>query len=351
MNYRRSLIRVVTFLGGIYFFLEFVLPATIAGVEFGKYHSQISNGFIAIGTMAVGLGIIKLLMVHGSRMVFRRPGWPNSFALLASLFVMMIVTSLDWRETYQIASDADELAHLRDFGEVILKDDAEGTARQTLLERGALLSKAAREALLRTELRLNKVRDLFETIPAEEGAKLESDVDSLVRGVREGKQTLGFLDATVLANDSAAAREQIESVSARLAAVSSGYREVQNDAYKYSFSSKLYRFFFEGLFVALGSAMFSLLGFYIASEAYRAFRIRTAESTFMLLAAVAVMLGQIPFGIWIWEGFPELRNWLLSVPNSGAFRAIRIGAAVAGLVMAFRMWFSIESEYVKEEQA
>jgi hypothetical protein len=32
------------------------------------------------------------------------------------------------------------------------------------------------------------------------------------------------------------------------------------------------------------------------------------------------------------------------VPNSAAFRAIEIGSAVAALVMAFRMWLSIESE-------
>jgi hypothetical protein len=41
---------------------------------------------------------------------------------------------------------------------------------------------------------------------------------------------------------------------------------------------------------------------------------------------------------------PAVRQWLMEVPNSAAFRAIKIGSAVAGLVMAFRMWLSIESE-------
>ena len=35
-------------------------------------------------------------------------------------------------------------------------------------------------------------------------------------------------------------------------------------------------------------------------------------------------------------------------PNSAANRAILIGAEIAGLVMAFRMWFSIESDFEGE---
>ena len=97
--------------------------------------------------------------------------------------------------------------------------------------------------------------------------------------------------------------------------------------------------------------MFSLLGFYIAAAAYRAFRISSFEALLMMSAAVIVMLGQIPFGALISEYFPELRLWLLKFPSAGAFRAIKIGALIAGLGMAFRMWFSIESSsFVKEQQ-
>jgi hypothetical protein len=41
---------------------------------------------------------------------------------------------------------------------------------------------------------------------------------------------------------------------------------------------------------------------------------------------------------------PSIRQWLLEVPNSAAFRAIRLGAGVAGLMLAIRMWLSIESK-------
>jgi hypothetical protein len=71
-----------------------------------------------------------------------------------------------------------------------------------------------------------------------------------------------------------------------------------------------------------------------------------------------VVLGQIPFalfghgdtGQYFQELLPKIRLWLLTVPNSAAFRAITIGAEIAALVMAFRMWLSIESESFADKE-
>jgi hypothetical protein len=93
--------------------------------------------------------------------------------------------------------------------------------------------------------------------------------------------------------------------------------------------------------------MFALLGVYIGAAAYRAFRVRSLESGLMMATAVLVMLGQISFGesqaARAGVSLQDIRQWLLEVPNSAAFRAIRLGAGVAGLMLAIRMWLSIES--------
>jgi hypothetical protein len=129
-----------------------------------------------------------------------------------------------------------------------------------------------------------------------------------------------------------------------LGRMASAYQGIQEAAYRTSLLRRSYGLLFDGFFISLGAAMFSLLGFYICAAAYRAFRIRSMESALMMTAALLVMLGQIPFGLWISEALPGIRLWLLQVPSTGAARAIEIGASVAGLVMAFRMWLSIESE-------
>ncbi len=339
MNVRTGLIKLVTFLGGIYFFLEFVLPGTVFGVKIDAYHDQISNGFITVGAMAAGLGLINLLMQHGSRIVFRRREWVYSAALLAGLAVMIVVTFNDWSGTRRVAEEVAEITRLADFAERI-RSDGERQVEGVLpaAERNRVLREAAERLLARVEgesrgYDLGRFgaggidHGLARRYLAEAGAGAAA-----VRAALEKATATG----TDLAANTAAARA--------LRGVADSWRNLRNLEYEHSTPKHVYRLLFEGLFVSLGSAMFSLLGFYIAAAAYRAFRVRSAESSLMMIAAVLVMLGQIPFGVWIWSGLPDVRLWLLEVPNSAAFRAITIGAGVAGLVMAFRMWFSIESE-------
>jgi hypothetical protein len=112
---------------------------------------------------------------------------------------------------------------------------------------------------------------------------------------------------------------------------------------------------FNGLFQPLGATMFSVLAFYIASAAFRAFRVRTAEAVFMMAAAFVVMLGQVPVGYWLthWLPLPEhsslgylrfevLANWILNYWSMAAIRAIEFGIAVGALAMALRVWLSLE---------
>jgi hypothetical protein len=99
--------------------------------------------------------------------------------------------------------------------------------------------------------------------------------------------------------------------------------------------------------------MFSIIGFYIVSAAYRAFRIRSAEATLMLIAAFIVMLGQVPVGAWITHGLPKegilgffrlenLSYWILNGPNMAAQRGISFGIEIGALAMALRIWLGLE---------
>jgi len=111
-----------------------------------------------------------------------------------------------------------------------------------------------------------------------------------------------------------------------------------NDSVKSFFND----FLFGGLMNNLSSAMFSLLAFYMASAAYRSFRVHNLEAALMMAAALAIMLGQIPLGYWLSADAPQVRNWLMTWISTPAFRGIAFGAMVAGLAMAVRMWLSLE---------
>lgn len=105
------------------------------------------------------------------------------------------------------------------------------------------------------------------------------------------------------------------------------------------------------ILTAVGSTIFSLLAFYLASAAYRAFRVRTAEAALMMASALIVMLGQTPFGMyltgWLGEQFsflwlPNVAGWLLREPISAVFRGLIFGIMLGAIATALRYWLSLE---------
>jgi len=123
----------------------------------------------------------------------------------------------------------------------------------------------------------------------------------------------------------------------------------------------VYEILFNGLFMPLQAATFSLLAFYIASAAYRAFRIHTAEAGLMMAAAFIVMLAQVPVGAWLTHWLPTagplsffrleaLGEWIMSWLNTPAQRGIVFGIAVGALAMSLRIWLSLERGTFFSEQ-
>lgn len=99
------------------------------------------------------------------------------------------------------------------------------------------------------------------------------------------------------------------------------------------------------LYSPMSATMFSLLGFFIASAAFRAFRARSLEATLLLVTAVIIMLGQVPLGAYI-PGLPNLSAWILAVPLTAAKRALMFGVALGSIATALRIIFGVERAYL-----
>ncbi len=96
----------------------------------------------------------------------------------------------------------------------------------------------------------------------------------------------------------------------------------------------------------LASTMFSLLAFFIASAAFRAFRARNVEATLLLVTAIVMMIGRVSIGEFVWKGFPPLTEWLLDVPNLAAKRAIAIGIGLGAVSTALKIILGIDRSYL-----
>ncbi len=162
-------------------------------------------------------------------------------------------------------------------------------------------------------------------------------------------------------------------------------------------TSTFLRYFYTYIFVPLQATMFSLLAFFIASAAYRAFRARGLNATLLLISAGIVMLGRVPkgedfspyfigitfiliaivcvleaiprisiyerilffglaifslllifpIGIFLKAKLPLLSDWIMNVPQLGAKRGLFIGISLGAIAMALRIILGIERTYLK----
>jgi hypothetical protein len=112
---------------------------------------------------------------------------------------------------------------------------------------------------------------------------------------------------------------------------------------------------YDQMYSSMSSAMFALLAFFIASAAFRAFRIRTTEAALLAAAAFIVMMGRVPLGGVLTAGLPRewrvetLAQWILDVPQNAANRAILIGAALGVMATGLRVILGIERSYLSGE--
>ncbi|MDD9975334.1 MAG: hypothetical protein OXU27_15075 [Candidatus Poribacteria bacterium] len=108
--------------------------------------------------------------------------------------------------------------------------------------------------------------------------------------------------------------------------------------------------FFEWLFnnlqVPMEATMFSLLAFFIASAAFRAFRARSFEATLLLVTAIIVMLGNVPVGDLIWSETSSMKQWILNNPNLSARRGIILGVSLGVISQSIRIILGIERSYL-----
>lgn len=122
-----------------------------------------------------------------------------------------------------------------------------------------------------------------------------------------------------------------------------------------------YDFLFEGVLQQMDAAMFSMIAFFILSAAYRAFRIRSVESTVLMASALLMVLSLMGVVEYAWSslvidsitaGDPahfannftlfEVARWVREHMMMPSLRALDFGIGLGALAMALRIWLGLE---------
>lgn len=107
-----------------------------------------------------------------------------------------------------------------------------------------------------------------------------------------------------------------------------------------------YQWAFDNLQAPMQATMFSLLAFFVASSAYRGFRIRSRPALVLALTAIIVLIGRSAFGDMISDKLPELAGWIFNNPSSAAKRGVLIGVGLGSIATALRVILGIERTYM-----
>ena len=109
-----------------------------------------------------------------------------------------------------------------------------------------------------------------------------------------------------------------------------------------------YTWVFSNVYVALGTTLYAITGFYIFSAAYRAFRARNIDAALLLIAGIFVLLANAPIGEVIWGGFPLFGNWLNNYGQIPGMRIFTVVGALGLLAYGFRALIGKERGFYSE---
>jgi len=116
--------------------------------------------------------------------------------------------------------------------------------------------------------------------------------------------------------------------------------------------TKPFDYIYENVLQHLMASMFSLLAFFIASAAYRAFIARSLESTLLLIVSIIVMLGNTSIGSSLtaflpsYLHLPNVSTFIMDFPNTGGQRAIMIGAGLGIIGSSLRIILGLERSWL-----
>jgi hypothetical protein len=99
---------------------------------------------------------------------------------------------------------------------------------------------------------------------------------------------------------------------------------------------------FKYLLTPIEATIMSLLAFFVASAAFRAFRARTMNATVLLVSAFVVMLGLVPVVADVCTPVASISDFIFKYPATAAKRAILMGVALGAISVAIKTIVGID---------
>jgi len=359
MNFlKRKLPLIIVFFTGVIMMIAYYVPHS----PFGDMWKGASSWYMVIAGFTLVLGVVSLIRNHYRKIRLGKQGFGYSIVMFITLIITAIFGVLPPENIYTLRPVDIEEENWSAFcstlarkgqGEVpgpcrriwtLLPKEARGAAQEIAESKNA--TEPAKESLIAG---LNQVLgnpNLYrkESFP---GIYLSSRVKELL-----GKDSKTLIDREI--------NEMNRNV--LMGAFPDDIAEIRNPM-RGNKAGSVFMWVFDYINSAAAATVFSLLAFYIASAAYRAFRVRTLDATVMLITALIVMIGRVPYGEMfsnfltekisshlVFLRLDKLTTFFLNYPTVAAKRAIILGMGLAMVSTSMRVILGIERTYMGSDE-
>jgi hypothetical protein len=342
---KRQLPLLLVFISGVFMVIQYFVPAGISE----KAYEFLIDWTIIIGIFALALGIWSLVRVSYHKIRTGHPDAKYSILTLAGLALMLFfgfqLPGYNYKEVFRASQARNYIT------ENFANTRAAATQKVFLAEDD---TSSIDVATLQTDLReaADSVEHwvrLFQTSDWFEGADQETQNLAAVTSAANEFRSLADRYSGVSRGDTTRLSElgALVTAASESGAAAAGQLDAITDVYPFTggLESYMFRAFFEHIMIPIQATMFSLLAFYIASAAYRAFRARSFLSTVLLIAAFIVMARVLEMGP-LTDLVNDLSAWVLLVPNLAAKRAIWIGVGLGIVATSLKVILGIERSYL-----
>jgi hypothetical protein len=109
------------------------------------------------------------------------------------------------------------------------------------------------------------------------------------------------------------------------------------------------KWMYDAIYGPLTATTYSLLAFWVCSAAYRAFNVRTWESSILLITGLLVFFGVQPIASLISPYFLTANDFIQNVLNVGGSRGIIIGIGIGIISLGLRIILGMERSWMGGE--
>lgn len=349
-NFRRHVVVGITFISGFFYVLNWLLPKgknlgdggprqMMGPIDLGDIMPVVQSVGQILQAMLLALGVMSILRVHFSRLYKKQPDSGYSAILLLSMFVMVSLGYSDFSmdrsiENKKLIVDA----ALRQQGplSVAMRDQIVEWADLGAVKRGDDRFEELRVAAERKHGQRKSTAAEFDN-EIQEAQSQEEELES------NGQDVVRI----AMSPAAAGATNQLTPEVATLAKVGIDAEKEQSKI------QQVFVLFRDNGLLAMDAAMFSLIGFFILSAAYRAFRIRSIEAAILMVTALVVLLSFVPLGLMLTNSFDPngfvgnfrvdtMRTWLISTVSIPSIRAIDLGLGLGLVAMSLRILLGLE---------